>query len=165
MSVLQFYGADDFARQLLEAQFSDLPVFAECPPMTLAGLLDPGTAAPLQIDTPDAMVAAEERALQEKGMFLRVLEPIGGGVEQSLMSTGIAIAIVENPDFNRLDPAGTGIAAKAMVRHVIAALVGQPGGHGGPEFRLPAGEVFGRLDGDGGVISYIVNLEIDILLR
>lgn len=165
---LDFYSADDYAREILEAHFSEIPVFGEVAgelePMRIGALLDE-SGAPIEVRSAEEMLMAQERALAEKGLYLQVCEPIGGSMEDSrMLETGIAVVIVENPHVNRR-PDGIGIPAKVMIRHVIAALIRKPGQQLTTEFHLASGEAFGRLSADAGALAYIVNFEITLLLR
>lgn len=160
---IDFFSVDDYARQLLEEAFPEILWFAEVPPFTVAG--------PLEIQTAEALLGAEEKAANTAGMYGKVTEPWGGNIGGRALDTAISVILVENPEVNRKAPAGIGIKGKVMIRHIIATLLRQPGGaergpgaRGWPEFRLDE-EAFTRLESEGGLLAYAVNFRINILLK
>lgn len=170
---LQFWEVAALAKELLDtaSTLAGVPIVAEGVfPQTVAALLsdpaDPASGA-LTVANFEEQRIAEQRALNELGLLVKVLSPAAAMQSQDQghlrLDVDQIIVVAENLEINTA-AGGTQIPVLIAARQVIGRLNGRPEGKGGPKFRL-AENVFDRMGDEPGLLDYAINFRITTTLR
>lgn len=144
------------------ADLAGVPVLSESLPQTVKALGD------LEVASWQDLKSAEAKALNDVGLAIYVLS-LGGGTLFHANKTSVVNTICDQfvlVSSNQAVNFGNGIGMQILVAvdHAIKAVCGRPVRRGESAFRLAPG-AFGRVESAAGVLTYIINFEINVVIR